>query len=115
MCSRSGLCVLSLQVGFVHCVFSSPPCARLPLSPHPPRLAEELEQDDHYHMPSGYEDDKGGRDKKYEVLTQRYRDVDEEEKAETPWAQQEAFEAEQIRRAAGAGAKERKAKAAAGG
>ena len=66
-------------------------------------------------MPSGYEDDKGGRDKKYEVLTQRYRDVDEEEKAETPWAQQEAFEAEQIRRAAGAGAKERKAKAAAGG
>jgi len=34
--------------------------------------ADELEQDDHYHMPSGYEDEKG-RSAKYEVLTQRYR------------------------------------------
>lgn len=44
------------------------------------------------------------------------RDVDEEEKGETPWAQQEAFEAEQIKKAGGGGgtrfgAKDRKSKA----
>jgi hypothetical protein len=39
--------------------------------------------------------------------------VDAEEKAETPWAQQEAFEAEQIKKAstAGFGAKDKKSKA----
>ncbi|PRW59127.1 pre-mRNA-splicing factor ATP-dependent RNA helicase DHX16 isoform A [Chlorella sorokiniana] len=72
---------------------------------------EELEQDDHYHMPTGYEDEKG-RSQKYEVLTQRYRDVEAEEKQETPWAQQEQFEAEQIKKAASKfGAKDRKSKA----
>jgi hypothetical protein len=35
-------------------------------------VADELEHDDHYHMPTGYEDDKG-RSAKYEILTQRYR------------------------------------------
>jgi hypothetical protein len=40
--------------------------------PHATGPAEELEQDDAYHMPSGYEDAKG-RSAKYEVLTQRYR------------------------------------------
>lgn len=39
-------------------------------------------------------------------------DVDEEEKGETPWAQQEAYEAAQIKKAAAAyGAKDRKPKA----
>lgn len=74
---------------------------------------DELETDDHYHMPSGYEDEKG-RSAKYEVLTQRYRDVEAEAEAqqETPWAQQEAFEAEQIKRAQRtSGSKDKKAKA----
>lgn len=73
---------------------------------------DELEQDDAYHMPTGYEDAKG-RSQKYEVLTQRYRDVEAEAEAkqETPWGQQEAFEAEQIKKAASRfGAKDRKAK-----
>lgn len=42
-----------------------------PSTPHH-CTAEELETDDGYHMPSGYEDEKG-RSQKYEVLTQRYR------------------------------------------
>ncbi|PSC75579.1 pre-mRNA-splicing factor ATP-dependent RNA helicase DHX16 [Micractinium conductrix] len=73
---------------------------------------DELEHDDAYHMPTGYEDEKG-RSQKYEVLTQRYRDVEQEAEAasETPWAQQEAFEAQQIKKAASRyGAKDRKAK-----
>ena len=38
--------------------------------------------------------------------------MDEEEKGETPWAQQEAYEAAQIKKAAAAyGAKDRKPKA----
>jgi hypothetical protein len=38
--------------------------------------------------------------------------VEAEEKADTPWAQQEAFEAEQIKKAGAAyGARDRKAKA----
>ena len=46
-----------------------------PLQPTNPRgraSAEELETDDGYHMPTGYEGE-AGREKKYEVLTQRYR------------------------------------------
>lgn len=40
------------------------------------------------------------------------RDVEAEEKQETPWAQQEQFEAEQIKKAASKyGAKDRKSKA----
>ena len=34
--------------------------------------ADELDHDDSYHMPTAYDDEKG-REKKYEVLTQRYR------------------------------------------
>ena len=62
---------------------------------------EELERDDDYHMPTAYDDEGKGTGSRYEVLTARYRDVDEERAAaaETPWAQQEAFEAEQIKKA----------------
>ena len=61
---------------------------------------EELEHDDAYHMPTAYDQgEKDGANKRYEVLTARYRDVDEEEAGETPWEQQEALEREQIKRA----------------
>jgi pre-mRNA-splicing factor ATP-dependent RNA helicase DHX16 len=61
----------------------------------------ELEADDSYRMPAAYDDAGAPSDKRYEVLTARYRDVEEEEAAaaDTPWAQQEAFEAEQIKKA----------------
>ena len=39
--------------------------------PVPP--ADELETDDHYHLPTAYDDSEKGRSQKYEVLTQRYR------------------------------------------
>jgi pre-mRNA-splicing factor ATP-dependent RNA helicase DHX16 len=61
---------------------------------------EELEHDDAYHMPTAYDQgEKDGANKRYEVLTARYRDVDEEEAGETPWEQQEALEREQIKKA----------------
>lgn len=37
-------------------------------------IADELEKDDAYHMPTAYDDEKN-RDKRYEVLTARYRYV----------------------------------------
>lgn len=50
--------------------------------------------------------------KRYEVLTVRYRDVEAEEKQETPWVQQEAYEAEQIKKAiTTVGARDRRGKA----
>lgn len=64
---------------------------------------DELERDEAYHMPQAYDDEHGqkGSSKRYEVLTARYREADEENAAaaEAPWAQQEAFEAEQIKKA----------------
>lgn len=61
---------------------------------------EELEHDDAYHMPTAYDQgEKDASNKRYEVLTARYRDVDEGEAGETPWEQQEALEREQIKRA----------------
>lgn len=65
---------------------------------------DELEKDDGYHLPEAYDTaDKAG--KRYEVLTARYREPEEEAVAakETPWSQQEAFEAEQIKKAVGRG------------
>ena len=43
-------------------------CHVLPVLP-----ADELETDDHYHLPTAYDDTEKGRSQKYEVLTQRYR------------------------------------------
>ena len=66
------------------------------------RHLDELERDEGYHMPDAYDGD-GGKSshKRYEVLTQRYREADDEAAAaaDAPWAKQEAFEAEQIRKA----------------
>jgi len=62
-------------------------------------------------MPTAYDDGGKATGSRYEVLTARYRDVEEEAAAaaETPWAQQEAFEAEQIKKATlKVGAKDRK-------
>jgi pre-mRNA-splicing factor ATP-dependent RNA helicase DHX16 len=68
------------------------------------RHLEELERDDNYHMPAAY-DLAGGESnaRRYEVLTARYHEAEEEAiaKGETPWAQQEAFEMEQIKKAVG--------------
>jgi hypothetical protein len=74
--------------------------------------AEELDQDDSYHMPAAYDaEGKVLQSKRYEVLTARYRDAEAEEKQETPWAQQEQFEAEQIKKAiTSVGARDRKTK-----
>jgi pre-mRNA-splicing factor ATP-dependent RNA helicase DHX16 len=67
------------------------------------RHLDELERDEAYHMPQAYDDEDGGKgaSKRYEVLTARYREADEETAAaaDAPWAQQEAFEAEQIKKA----------------
>jgi len=62
---------------------------------------DELERDGDYHMPAAYDEDGKPSGSRYEVLTARYRDVEDEKAAaaETPWAQQEAFEAEQIKKA----------------
>lgn len=70
---------------------------------------EELQRDDRYHMPTAY-DDATQQDNKsrYDVLTARYHDVDAENEGDTPWAQQEALETEQIKRAvATVGSKDR--------
>ena len=74
--------------------------------------AEELDKDDGYHLPTAYDaEGKVAQSKRYEVLTARYRDVEAEEQQETPWAQQEQYEAEQIKKAiTNVGAKDRKAK-----
>lgn len=63
-------------------------------------------------MPAAYDaEGKVSQSKRYEVLTARYRDVEAEERQETPWAQQEQFEAEQIKKAITAvGARDRTAK-----
>ena len=44
-----------------------------PLHALRPPAAEELETDDGYRLPTAYDDDEKGRDKRYEVLTARYR------------------------------------------
>ncbi|GAB4815704.1 hypothetical protein N2152v2_002750 [Parachlorella kessleri] len=76
------------------------------------RHREELDKDDGYHLPTAYDQEgKVAQSKRYEVLTARYRDVEAEEQQETPWAQQEQYEAEQIKKAiTNVGAKDRKAK-----
>jgi len=70
---------------------------------------DELERDDGYRMPDTYDaPDKAGS--RYDVLTARYREEGEGEGGKgggdggggmTPWAEQEAFEAQQIRKAVG--------------
>lgn len=76
---------------------------------------DELERDDGYRMPDTYDaPDKAGR--RYDVLTARYREEGEGDGGKgggrqgdgggggmTPWAEQEAFEAQQIRKAVGEG------------
>ncbi|KAL6774279.1 hypothetical protein ACKKBG_A24410 [Auxenochlorella protothecoides x Auxenochlorella symbiontica] len=66
---------------------------------------DELEHDDAYHLPGSYDAPGTAPDKRYEVLTQRYREPEEDEVPDAPWAQQEAFEAEQIRKAVKTSAK----------
>lgn len=79
------------------------------------RHLDDLERNEAYHMPDAY--DQGGKahDARYEVLTARYREADEEAAAaaDAPWAQQEAFETEQIKKASLAvGARDKKDRAA---
>lgn len=78
----------------------------LKLAKEKQRHLEELEHDDHYHMPAaGYDVTEGGTasSQRYQVLTARYHETEEEAnaKGDTPWAQQEAFEMEQIKKAVG--------------
>ena len=77
------------------------------------RHLDELERDEAYHMPTAYDEGGKSSDKRYEVLTQRYREADEEAAvaADAPWAQQEAFESEQIKKASlKVGAKDKKSR-----
>ncbi|KAK9803173.1 hypothetical protein WJX72_009006 [[Myrmecia] bisecta] len=63
------------------------------------RQLDELERDDDYHLPTAYDAEGGVRqDKRYEVLTQRYREPNDDDEA-APWKEQENWETEQIRKA----------------
>lgn len=76
------------------------------LNPRPAYpFSDELEHNDAYHLPGSYDAPGTAPDKRYEVLTQRYREPEEDEVPDAPWAQQEAFEAEQIRKAVKTSAK----------
>ncbi|CAL8468358.1 g7898 [Coccomyxa elongata] len=59
---------------------------------------EELDRRDEYHMPTAYDAEGQNQSKRYEVLTARYREVDEDDEA-APWKEQENWEADQIKKA----------------
>ncbi|EIE19374.1 P-loop containing nucleoside triphosphate hydrolase protein [Coccomyxa subellipsoidea C-169] len=59
---------------------------------------EELENRDEYHMPTSYDAEGQNQNKRYEVLSARYREVDEEDEA-TPWKEQENWEVDKIKTA----------------
>ena len=65
------------------------------------RHRAEIEADDAYKMPTAYDESSAtARDARYDVLKQRYQDVSETANTtETPWAQQEVYEKEQIKKA----------------
>lgn len=68
----------------------------------------ELEADDGYRLPAGGEEGASRHDARLEALTARYHEPDAAGAGdgEAPWAQQEAYEAEQIKRALRAGRRE---------
>ncbi|DBA85647.1 TPA: hypothetical protein ACH3X1_005222 [Trebouxia sp. C0004] len=68
---------------------------------------EELDRDDGYHMPTAYDREGAAPSERYKVLTERYREPEEDDSA--PWKEQENWEGDQIRRAlVKAGTKDRK-------
>ncbi|KAK9845793.1 hypothetical protein WJX81_002540 [Elliptochloris bilobata] len=72
---------------------------------------DALQQRDEYHLPDSYEAN-GQRSQRYEVLTARYREVDEDGEG-APWREQETWEGEQIKKASmRVGAQDRAAAAA---
>lgn len=78
------------------------------------RHRAEIEADDGYKMPAAYDESSAAaRDARYNVLTQRYQDGEgaKASATETPWAQQEVYEAEQIKKAmVSVGSKDKKIK-----
>lgn len=68
---------------------------------------EDLNRDDGYHMPTAYDKEGAAPSERYKVLTERYREPEEDDSA--PWKEQENWEGDQIRRALQkAGNKDRK-------